>query len=562
SLTALVAQAGGEGPELHARLALAKPPAWVTPPAPRPHPLPTLAELLADPTAIRADQVLKLLGELNDEDRETGARILGVDPATARGEGVREAIAAADAEDFEARMRLPLVRWAADALGTRVRRLKPQEFAGFADAIEGIQIASYEPARRDSLAYLGTLLDVKGGLVLVAEDPKGLVGIAAGGPLELWPDLDGPRQDVHRGRHDTFYSADITVAPRGRGHGLGLRMRAELIKAALQLRGEKGRPRYAYITGRNRIGAADSMWAINQRFGAYAVAEYAGQYGSPDGRTRYYRIPLRRGDRRAFAAPSPTATRLEMGQGVSMPTGLAHPLLTRARDLGVFDEAALTKLTVSNFITRPYARYAEYLRHVAPKGNPHLYFTSCNDEMVDKSLRVLKHKREDGRLAIGLQGGYLGNTTAAARSLSDPAGNSPRHGFFGWPLVPHPSRDISACIAALDALVAEHGADAVLGVYVESVQALTGEVMTAQAWQALCAWRDRTGVPLVLSENTTGMYRNAQRRFWWVDSVAGSADMVLWWAGGQIGHVFASDDAFVDKPLSFISTWDGDELSA
>jgi acetylornithine/succinyldiaminopimelate/putrescine aminotransferase len=37
--------------------------------------------------------------------------------------------------------------------------------------------------------------------------------------------------------------------------------------------------------------------------------------------------------------------------------------------------------------------------------------------------------------------------------------------------------------------------------------------------------------------------------------------MVLWYPGGQLGHIFVGDRYYIDKPLTLISTWDGDELS-
>ena len=76
----------------------------------------------------------------------------------------------------------------------------------------------------------------------------------------------------------------------------------------------------------------------------------------------------------------------------------------------------------------------------------------------------------------------------------------------------------------------------------------------------LAGFRERTGIPIVLSETTTGMYRSGRGR-WWLDGQKHTADVVLFWCGGQIGHIFCSADAFVKKPLAFISTWDGDELS-
>jgi len=187
-----------------------------------------------------------------------------------------------------------------------------------------------------------------------------------------------------------------------------------------------------------------------------------------------------------------------------------------------------------------------------------MYYTSCLDEMVDKSIRSLKHNRKDGEVVLSFTGAHFGANTAAGRSLG--GDESDRH--FQWPAVPHPSRGLEACLSALDAEVERAGGpEAVIALFVEPIQSHTGAILTDEAWHALCEWRERTQIPLVFSEVTTGMGRSG-RGFWWLDQAQGEADIVLWWAGGQIGHIFARPHVFVSKPLTLISTWDGDELSA
>ena len=433
-------------------------------------------------------------------------------------------------------------------------------------AIEAVATALPQRGWREGADVLRIVAESDGGSLIVAEDPDGVVGFAAGGPLELWWAIDGPRGDPRRGAGDTFFCADIAVLPRARGRGIATRLRAAQLRSALAARSIDGQWRYAFVTGRDRVGAADEVGAVNARFGAYDVVTLRGQYGDAESTSRYYRIPLRRHDRRPFAKSGVPASTVALGSGVYAPTGPSHPALIRARALGVFDEPALTKLTVSNFITRPYARHAELMRSMAPRELPHLYFTSSPDEMVDKTIRALEHNRAAGRFPIGVEGGYFGHTTAACRSISDPNGavvdDGPgRRGFFGWPQVPHPTTELEACVTALDAIVEREGAEAVIGVFIEAVQAHTGHVISERAWSALCAWRDRVGVPLVVSETCTGGFRNG-RSMWWSDGVDGRPDVVLWWAGGQIGHVFSRDSVYVAEPLALISTWDGDELSA
>ncbi|MGK0360938.1 MAG: 4-aminobutyrate aminotransferase-like enzyme/GNAT superfamily N-acetyltransferase, partial [Bradymonadia bacterium] len=560
SLTALVEDAGGCGPELADRMSDCKPEPWDTPrpalPAP---PAPSLSAILADPTSVTADRALRSLGPIGRADRTRAAEHLGLSNGCTAAEA-RAAIAAADPEKFWYESGVTAARWAADRIGTRIRAINLAEFDALIDAVQALEAECYEAARQDTVGYFRNIVAAKDAIAFVAENGDGLVGMTFGAPLEMWPDLAGPRQDPLRGRRNTLYSADLTVAPRAQGHGVGARLRVAMMRGALEAKTDTGAPRYAFIAGRNQVGHADAMWRLNQKYGAYQVASYHGQYGAEAGLTRYYRLPLRRHDRRAFETQAEAGMQveaaLEFGDGVIMPTGAAHPLLVRARQLGVFDEPALTKLTVSNFITAGFARYSEYLQRVAPKGNPHLYFTSSPDEMIDKSIRALKHNRKAGRLVIGVEGGWTGGVTAAARTLSGLDGE----GHFGWPKIPHPADGDT--IAALDALVAEHGADALIGVYIEAIQARTGRALTAEQWDALCTWRSANQVPIVLIESNSGLYRHGGPTFWWSDAQSAPADVVLWWAGGQIGHVFSSAATFVKKPLTLISTWDGDELSA
>src|SRR5262249_16860651 len=38
-------------------------------------------------------------------------------------------------------------------------------------------------------------------------------------------------------------------------------------------------------------------------------------------------------------------------------------------------------------------------------------------------------------------------------------------------------------------------------------------------------------------------------------------DAIVWWTGGQLGVVHVTSALWVATPLTFVSTWDGDELS-
>ena len=558
SLEALVEQAGGMGDDLIERMSRCQPPQWINSEdqATQPYQV-SLTEALTVPGD--ADLYLRQYGELSEAKRAAGERCLGL--GTERSEADLHILSDAESSDFARATGYTLTHFVADRIGTRIRRVNLAQFDALTDQIVTLEENTYEPARQDDIATLRAIAAHPEGIVCVAENLEGLVGMAFASPLEEWAQIEGPNRDIHLGKADTLYSADITVDMTVRGQGLGHRLRREIIHQALKARRADGTPRYYYVTGRNRVGNANAMWSVNQRWGAYLVEEMAGQYGEENAKSRYYRIPLRRFDRRH----APLQIELQQAKkqagkrllwGIHQPTGESHPLLEHAKNLGVFDEGSLTKLTVSNFITTPYARYSEALRTITPPGCAHMYFTSCLDEMVDKSIRSLKHNRPHAQTVISFEGTRLGGNTAAGRSLSE----CEKH--FDWPSFAHPNHDPQATIAELDAFVeAQGGAEYIIGVYIEAIQMVTGTVLSDKAWQALTEWRDRTGIPLVLSEVASGFGRSG-RGFWWLNGAEGEADVVLWWAGGQIGHIFCRPQVFVSKPLTLISTWDGDELSA
>jgi hypothetical protein len=298
------------------------------------------------------------------------------------------------------------------------------------------------------------------------------------------------------------------------------------------------------------------MIRLNQRFGAHVVEITDRDYGG-DGQSMYYRQavgPLAPTD----AAPVEPSLRLD--DGIATPLSVPPDSL-RAREAdGTLAGPAVTKITICNYITPAIVRATEFVGALAPD-LPHMYLTSCRDELLDKSVRLMKYHRKAGSTVIGLDGGYVGHTTAAARSVSDPMVHRAGDPWFAWPRVPHPVDGIEATIAALDAEVDRAGgADHVLALVVESVQERTGRSLDDDAWAALDAWRTNTGIPIVAVETASAMWRSGAGPFA-VSSAPVRPDVLAWWAGGQTGFMHVSPRWFVSKPLTFVSTWDGDELS-
>jgi len=493
----------------------------------------------------------------------------------------------------------------------RIRRIR----GGDPDAGEALQsilaleARVYEPARRDPEDRLRLAFDHPQGVALVAEvaadqadgDPGApeaggwrFAGYALAAPLEAVAEagVPGVVDDPFLGRENTIYSLALSVRPDLQGQGIGRRLKHAQLEAAAGERREDGSPRYRHLTARNRVGRADAMTRLAVSLGATEVARLSGQYGDPDGEAIYYRLPLG-----AFAPdpasagpastdPDPTGTvpngtapnatpgdappppALDWRATLAAPLAEAPDSLRSAEREGLLYGPATTKLTLSNYATPATVRAVEWVATLTP-GLPHLYLTSSRDETLDKSLRLLRVHRTKAQVALGLRGGYLGHTTAAARSLSDPAVHRGGPAYYrGFQRVPHPGEaGVATTIRALEEAIQDAGGpDRVLGLWVEPVQERTGWVLPARFGPALAELAEASDLPVIAVETATAAYRGARRGAsgpepFAYPSLGLRPDAVTWWGGGQVGFVHVAPRWFVPKPLTLVSTWDGDELS-
>ncbi|MEZ4452789.1 MAG: aminotransferase class III-fold pyridoxal phosphate-dependent enzyme [Nannocystaceae bacterium] len=418
------------------------------------------------------------------------------------------------------------------------------------DQIIEIENAAYEPARRDSMAILRGITAAGLGVVAVDTGTREVLGYAFCAPCEHFPGVAGPAFDPAYGRGVSVFSADITVTERARGRGIGRALK----RAQTGWARERG---YHYLSGCNRVGAAGPMSALNASLGAFPIARLDRQYEG-DAQADYYRIPLQ-----APADPpvNPgTAGRVDLASGIQQPLG-ERPVRMARRE---WSGPLAAKLNLSRYATLDLVHYVEHLRAIAPRGTRHLHLSSSRDEMLDKALRCLRLGREGATIAVGLAGGYVGHVTAAARSISDPAGFGPALGLFPWPRLPHPAiAGIDRTLAALDALVVERGAGSIFAIVAEVVGERSGLCLDGDDARALADACRRHDLPLVLVETASGGYRSGGGAAWGVDHLPAEVvpDLVLWYGGGQLGHVFVGDRYYVDRPGALVSTWDGDEVS-
>lgn len=447
--------------------------------------------------------------------------------------------------------------------GITVREASASEADALLPEILALEKRTYEPARRDPEARLRAGLVDEDGVAVVAERTvegrKELVGYAIGVALERVPEIQGPDRDPARGRGDTIYSVALTVDGSARGTGLGRRLKHAQLRAAASRKNADGSPRYRYCAGRNRLGAADAMVRLNEALGAQTLFTFERAYDS-EGTARYYHQPLR--PLTAHAAPSAGDAPIDVSSGTVAPLAMAPESLVRAERDGALSGPTVQKITICNYVTPAIVRATEWAAAIAPD-HPHLFLTSGRDETIDKTVRMLRYQRKQGRVVLGLSGGYVGHTTACARSISDPAVHAGGPTHFDFARVPHPGEvGDAAAIEALRAQIRASGADALLGVVVEMVQERSGRVLSDAFVDALVALRRETGVPIVVVETASAYYRSGRGPFASSGLRASFVpDALVWWTGGQLGLVHVTSALWVATPLTFVSTWDGDELS-
>jgi len=452
-----------------------------------------------------------------------------------------------------------------DELEVRIRRVGPEDANDVLPLILELEEAIYEPARRDPEAKLRKAFQADG-LVHIAEmrhDEGGwrFVGCSMAAPLEEFSGVPGPAGDSNLGAHNTLYSMAITLSPEARGLGLGKRLKLAQIQDGGAHTTASGERRYQFITGRNRVGDADVMTHVNRQVGAQVVELLEEQYGEKDAKALYYRIPLAKMTPGSSPSLIVSTGDLDLATGVIAPFGDGPKSLKQAQADGLLYGPTVNKITVLNYVTPAAVRAVEYISAHSSKLR-HLFLTNSRSEIVDKALRICRWHRHDCETVIGLTGGYVGHTTAAARSISDISTHRQGRGTFDWPRVPHPAEvGSNACIRALERAVERAGGpDSVFGFAFEYCQERTGLVIPDSFWPLLADWRSKTGIPVLLFESATSCYRSGLGGFA-SESLDFVPDLLCWFGGGQVGFIHTGADLFVEKPLAMASTWDGDELS-
>lgn len=437
-----------------------------------------------------------------------------------------------------------------------LREARSDEVDTLLPRILALEAEVYEPARRDPERRLRMGFE-SDGVALIAEEAGALIGYAIGAPVEWVTELDGPGQGPFTGDDNTFHSIAISVSPRAHGKGIGRRLKVAQLRAVRAMRAPDGRPRYQYVTSRNRVGHTHAMMYLNQSLGAHRVLRLDNQYGGT-GAAVYWRVPLQGLGR---TTQPPVAAAIDCRQGVSRPFEMPPRNLRDAEASGLLAGPTVTKITICNYVSPAVVRAVEWICALVPE-HPHLYLTSGRDECVDKAVRTLRYHRTEAGVVLGWEGAYVGHTSSAARSVSDPAVHAQGAPVFDWPRLPHPAVvGAEAAAAALrDAVVSAGGPDKILGLFIEPLQERTGRTVPADFWPLLARLRRDLDLPVVSFESASSHYRTGRGPFA-STALPFTPDLLCWWGGGQTGFVHLQRRYFIDTPLMMVSTWDGDELS-
>lgn len=501
--------------------------------APTPHlTLPTDMDNLV---GVEWDRILRRFGQLPDDQLEELERKIGPrDPV----DWFKDAHANREITV------LKMLRFLAARRAVKIESLCESNWEKYREAVLDLEATVYEPERRDTEEFLRGAVFAGGDYCCIALCEDQVVGFAIAAPLEQFSQVRGPDKDPLRGRRVALYSADIAVHPDFRGRGVGYRLKRYQIHRAASV-GLK------VIRSRNRLGSTQTMMLLNRAFGCHQLDRFKGEYQNK-GTAVYWSTPV--SGKRVYP--------IHFSNGVEEMTGGQLD----GEEWADWDLAAINKNSLCNWWTPNMTRHVEWLRKVSPLG--HVYLASGRDETVDKAIKCLIHARAGSDTCLSFQGAYWGHTTAAARSLSDPR----ILGYFPWVHLPYPDAGGDPFKNAEGALteneehvikmIREHfrQADRLLGVFIEPVQELTGRRCSVRFLKALRRECDRFQVPLIFNESASWAYRGSSELFF-CKAAGVLPDLVVLYAGGQVGHVLVNDAYFLSKPLQLISTWDGDELS-
>ncbi len=383
--------------------------------------------------------------------------------------------------------------------GLKVERLhKSSQLQQLKEQIEILQSKCYEPARQTPFKDFESCLSESKGLVLTYCEKGELKGLAAAASISKFNELKLLCDDKEKNNPQTFYSIDVTVSPELLNLGLGLRLKAEQII-------ELTHDGVTSIRSRNRYPEASPMIRLNHGFGSQVIALGDNVYS--DGGSAFYQS-------------------LRLYPEAQKIWNPRHPSL-------------FNKGSLANFVSPAYIDNMLILKELLPKKYRHVYLASSRAEALDKAIKCLRFLRPKGQSMFSFEGDHFGNTTASTATLSGET-----H-YFNWPqfkdhseskftdwLKTTPNESIFGC-----ALEWQNNSE-VIKQRIDHLRTLR--------------------IPSVLKECRSAFWQGSKSSFL-LSAEAFDPDILYFGLGPQVAVVACTESFFIDKPLTMISTWDGDE---
>lgn len=405
------------------------------------------------------------------------------------------------------------------AFGTRIERWSSEEIIKSSQAVDVLQAALYEEARRDDAEDFAKWNNHSGGIFLAAIANNGeLLGVSCAGKLKNFSDVALVSSDPARTNENAYYSADVSVHPKAQGQGLGLRLKVEQLLAIREQGGN-------LIRSRNRFPEATTMSRLNKMLSSAHIKTNPNDY---DGKAmaHYQSITLSKSDPR-FAVLSP------LSGGVRNKTSLA------------------------NFISCAYASSIFAIREILPKELQHLYLASGKAEAIDKAFKLLRFKKASGTFALSIAGDSFGATTAVSRTL----GGTDAKPFFDWPHIQYDEKaSVEENLKKADQALSGVSLEQCLGVFLEPIRRTSKVKKPKEYLKGLITKAHEKGLPVIFHETESQFFQYDSKQLFAAHEDC-MPDILVFYPLGQLGVVGTKAEYFLEKPLMMISTWDGDEFS-
>jgi len=407
--------------------------------------------------------------------------------------------------------------------------LTEANWSDYRQQVWDLQGIIYEPLRQTEIEKFDKLIQANNALAIAVVKDGAIISMAFAAPPANFPDEGGVAEDPWFNDRQTIYMLDLTVVPEYRGR-LGRTMKQAFCLAA-QAKGLQA------IQGRNRDRLARGMWAINLSLGSYCTRVLKDDYQDehPNRDCLMYRCELDWKD-----------------EPIHLSSGVSQPLdsLDLNEDFCHANLSLVTnKLTLSNFVTADYLRQLDRVFGLLPENLRHGYTASGMSECVDKLVKSIWLARRPKQKMIVIGSAYFGHGSFLSRTLSGVDDS-----LFASTTIPVGPGLLGALESAL-------ASDDALAVFVEPLGCMSGQRIDKQTLIEISRLCKKRQTPLV-SHDSAGMFHRYSSNTFLPSSIPGfQPDAGMIFLGGQMAVSFMTEEYFVDTPLMFISTWDGDCLS-